>query len=194
MPHSICKRLQVGELKPTTISIQLKDYSVKYPMEAQEDVPLQVEKFFIPCSFVVMELEEDTQTPIILGCPFLVMIVAMIDVKNGKLSLQVGKEKLEFNLPQAIASPYLEDVCYRVDLLKKVVLEDMGTPSPPTDPLEACLIGICGNGVYPYSDEEIEIYAKVFNLAQPYLLRHQPREVLNVEIQSCNEDSKGAPS
>ena len=29
MPRSICKRLQVGELKPTTISIQLADRSVK---------------------------------------------------------------------------------------------------------------------------------------------------------------------
>jgi len=29
MPYSICKWLQVGELKPTTVSIQLADRSVK---------------------------------------------------------------------------------------------------------------------------------------------------------------------
>ena len=63
--------LQVGEFKPTTISIQLMDRYVKYPIGMLEDVPLQVGKFFIPCDFVVMEMEEDLQIPIILGRPFL---------------------------------------------------------------------------------------------------------------------------
>ena len=56
-----------------------------------------------------------------------------------------------------------------------------------------CLIDICGNGANPYTDEEIEIYAKVFNLAPPYFPRHRPREVLNVEVQPSNEDKKSAP-
>ena len=66
-----------------------------------------------------MEMEEDAQIPIILGCPFLATVGAMFDVKNGRLSFQVGEEKLEFNLSQAIASPSLEDACYQVDLLEK---------------------------------------------------------------------------
>ena len=33
MPFSICKKLQMGDLKPTTISLQLADRSVKYPWE-----------------------------------------------------------------------------------------------------------------------------------------------------------------
>ena len=60
-----------------------------------EDVPLKVGKFFIPCDFVVMEMEEDSQIPIILRRSFLSMVVAMIDVKNGHLSLHVCVEKLE---------------------------------------------------------------------------------------------------
>ena len=71
MPHFICKKLQVRDLKPTTISLHLADRSVKYPMGILEDVPLQVGKFFIPCDFVVMEMEEDSRIPIILGRPFL---------------------------------------------------------------------------------------------------------------------------
>jgi len=71
MPYSICKKLQEGELKPTTISLQLVDRSVKYPLGVLEDVPLQVGKFFIPCDFLVMEMEEDSRIPIILGRPFL---------------------------------------------------------------------------------------------------------------------------
>ena len=103
MPHSICKRLQVGGLKPTIISIELVDCFVKCPIRVLEDVPLQVGKFFIPYDFVVIEMEEDAQVRIILGRPFLATVGAMIDIKNGTLFLQVGEEKLKFNLSQAIA-------------------------------------------------------------------------------------------
>jgi len=92
-----------------------------------------------------------------------------------------------------VASSSLEDAWYRADLLEKVVLEEMKTLNPPLDALEACLISVCGNGVDPYLDDEIGIYAEVFNLAQPYLPRHQPREVLNVDVCPSNEDKKGAP-
>jgi len=44
-------------------------------------------KFFIPCGFVVMEIEEDSRISIILGKPFLATARAMIDINNGKLSL-----------------------------------------------------------------------------------------------------------
>ncbi|XP_048496202.1 uncharacterized protein LOC125495505 [Beta vulgaris subsp. vulgaris] len=60
-------KLQMGEPKPTRISLQLADKTVKYPLGILEDVPLRVGKFFIPCDFVVMEMEEDAQVPIILG-------------------------------------------------------------------------------------------------------------------------------
>ena len=50
----------------------------------------------------------------------------MIDAKNGCPSLYVGEEKLEFNLSKVMASPSLADVCYRVDIIDKVVFEEMG--------------------------------------------------------------------
>jgi len=94
-------------------------------------VPLEVGKFFIPYDFVFMEIEEDAQIPIILWHPFMATAGAMINVKNGRISLQLGEDKLEFNLSQAITSLSLEDESYRVDLLEKVVLEEMVMPSPP---------------------------------------------------------------
>ncbi|XP_021765841.1 DNA damage-inducible protein 1-like [Chenopodium quinoa] len=95
MPLSICKKLEMGELKPTRISLQLADRSVKFPLGVLEDVPLRVGKFFIPCDFVVMEMEEDAHVPIILGRPFLATVVAIIDMKNGKITFEVGDEKME---------------------------------------------------------------------------------------------------
>ncbi|XP_057986612.1 uncharacterized protein LOC131171160 [Hevea brasiliensis] len=100
MPLSICEKLKVGELKPTTISLQLADRSIKYPVGILENVPLKVGKFFIPMDFMVLEIEEDVRTPIILGRPFLATAGANIDVKNGRLKLKVGEEEIEFNLFQ----------------------------------------------------------------------------------------------
>lgn len=85
MPHSVYEKLGIGEIKPTRMSLQLADRSVR--------LPLQVGKFFIPVDFVVIEMEEDQQISIILGRPFLATAGAVIDVKNGKLTLQVGEEK-----------------------------------------------------------------------------------------------------
>ena len=59
-----------------------------------------------------MEMEDGAQIHIIFGQPFLTIAGAMINVKNGKLSLPVGDETLEFNLAQAIVAPTLEDSYY----------------------------------------------------------------------------------
>ena len=121
MPYSICKKLQVGELNPTTVSLQLADRSVKYPQRILEDVPLQAGKFFIPCDFIIIDMEEYFHIPIILGRPFLATAGAMIDVKNGRLSLQVGNERVEFHLLQVMVNPTLDGTCCRVGVLKRVL-------------------------------------------------------------------------
>ena len=94
-----------------------------------------MEKFFIPCDFVVIETEEDSCIPIIFGRPFLATAGAMIDVKNGKLSLQVGDEKVEFSLPQVMASPTSGDSCCRVDILEKALNQEGKTHMSVEDPL-----------------------------------------------------------
>ncbi|XP_057993046.1 uncharacterized protein LOC110667805 [Hevea brasiliensis] len=118
MPLSICEKLKVGDLKPITISLQLANRSIKYPVWILENVPLKVGKFFIPVDFIVLEMEEDVRTPIILGRPFLATAGANIDVKNGKLKLTVGEEEIEFNLFQHSKEPAVMNSCYRVDVIE----------------------------------------------------------------------------
>ncbi|XP_010681877.2 uncharacterized protein LOC104896782 [Beta vulgaris subsp. vulgaris] len=48
MPLSICEQLNMGELKPTRISLQLADRTVKFPLGILEDVPLRVGKSLFP--------------------------------------------------------------------------------------------------------------------------------------------------
>eukprot|EP00257_Ricinus_communis_P016231 XP_015574332.1 uncharacterized protein LOC107261208 [Ricinus communis] len=121
MPLSICKKLQMGELKPTRISLQLADRSGKFPLGILKDVPLRVGKFFVLCDFVVMEMEEDAKVPIILGRPFLATGGATIDMKNGKITFEVGDEKVEYSLTSSIGSPSKKETIYRVDALDETV-------------------------------------------------------------------------
>jgi len=155
----------VGELKSTTIFIQLVDRSVKYLIRMLEDVPLQVLKFSIPCDFVVMEMEKDSQIPIILGRPFLAIAGAMIDVKNGRLSLHLGEEKLEFNFSKVMASASLENACYRVDVIDKVVFEETGPLNSPSDPLKACLLVTLYKRIEVQLGDEREVYAHILDMA-----------------------------
>jgi len=65
IPLSICKKLNLGELKPTGMSLQLADRSIKYPVGIIEDVPFRIGQLYIPIDFVVMDISEDSLTPIL---------------------------------------------------------------------------------------------------------------------------------
>lgn len=83
MPLPICKKLKLGEFKPTTISFQLADWLMKYPKEVLENISLKVSKFFISMDFVVFDIEEDIRIPVILRRPLLATARATLNVKNG---------------------------------------------------------------------------------------------------------------
>ncbi|XP_057993058.1 uncharacterized protein LOC131174040 [Hevea brasiliensis] len=139
MPLSICQKLEVGELKPTTISLQLADRSFKYPVGILGNIPIKVGKFFISVDFVVLEMEEDVQIPIILGKPFLATARAVIDVKNGWLTLKVGDEEVEFNLFSMTKHKLEPDQCFKVDIVDKQVEEEFHK-AHPEDALEAYIV------------------------------------------------------
>jgi len=52
-----------------------------------EDVAIKVGDLYVSIEFVILEIKEDSHTPVILRRPFLVIIGRRIDVKNGKLFL-----------------------------------------------------------------------------------------------------------
>ena len=89
MPLSIFRKLGLGEVKPTTVSLQLADRSIKHPRGIIEDVLVKVDKFIFPADFIVLDMEEDKDVPLILGRPFLATGRTLIDVHQGKLILIV---------------------------------------------------------------------------------------------------------
>ncbi|XP_074293260.1 uncharacterized protein LOC141620235 [Silene latifolia] len=137
MPLYLFKKLHLEDLKPSKISIQLADRLVNYTLGVIEDVPLKVAKLVILWDFFVMDMPEDNHVPIILGRPCLAMGGAMIDVKSGKLSLQVGEDKVEFELTKSMEAPFLGDTCCIVDILENP-MEEHDPQDTCMDPLETC--------------------------------------------------------
>ena len=75
LPYCIYKHLGLGELKPTSITLCLADRSVKIPRGIIEGVLVQVDNFYYPGDFVVLDIDplvkEANYVPIILGRPSL---------------------------------------------------------------------------------------------------------------------------
>ncbi|CAO2830619.1 unnamed protein product [Amaranthus hypochondriacus] len=99
MPFSVYQRLpNVGSLLQTSMTLQLADRSIRHPKGIVKDIPVFVGNLVFPCDFVVMDIPENTRTPIILVKLCLATAGAIIDVKRGKLTLEVGEEKMVFEL------------------------------------------------------------------------------------------------
>ena len=136
MPLSIFKRLGLGEARPTTVTLQLADRSLKHSRGIIEDVLVKVDKFIFPADFIVLDMEEDKEISIILGRPFLATGRAMIDVQRGELKLRVQEDEVKFNVFEAVRHPAESDTCFMVEIVEAIVSSQSGL----TDPLEASLV------------------------------------------------------
>ena len=93
----------------------MADKSIKYPLGVLGNVPTKVEKFIIPADFVVMDIEEDPEIPILLGRPFLVTAGVVIDMKNGKIKVEVNDESIVFDVYKLIKTSPPIEVCERIN-------------------------------------------------------------------------------
>ncbi|GJY25638.1 reverse transcriptase domain-containing protein [Tanacetum coccineum] len=71
MPYSLNAKLSLETLKPTKVSVILVDRSFQYPIGIAENMLVEVGKFTFPVDFIILEMEEDSKVPLILGRPFL---------------------------------------------------------------------------------------------------------------------------
>ena len=105
MPLSIFRKLGHEEQTTTMVSLVMADHSIKHPRGIVEDVLVKVGGLIFPADFIVLDMEEDKDIPVILGRPFLATGGAIIDVKQGKLTLQVDDEKVTFNVYKSMKCP-----------------------------------------------------------------------------------------
>ncbi|GJW22738.1 reverse transcriptase domain-containing protein [Tanacetum coccineum] len=76
--------------KPAKETLLPKPYKTKITIA--ENMLVEVGKFTFPVDFVILEMEEDSKVPLILGRPFLHTADEFIRVKQKQLNLGVGTE------------------------------------------------------------------------------------------------------
>ena len=58
----------------------------------------KIDKFIFLVDFVVLDMEEDREIPLILGRSFLATGRALINVHSSNLTLSVNNEEVHFNI------------------------------------------------------------------------------------------------
>jgi hypothetical protein len=141
LPYSVYLQLGLGELKPTSMTLQLADQSVKIPRGIVEDVLIMVDKFYFPVDFIVLDTEPvqnvGVQIPAILGRPFLATANALIICRIGVMKISFGNMKMELNIFDISKRPRESDEVGSACLIKEI-LEEVTEESSTEDPLEAC--------------------------------------------------------
>ncbi|XP_038889279.1 uncharacterized protein LOC120079183 [Benincasa hispida] len=102
MPLSIFKKLNIGNARPTIVTLQLVDRSITHPEGKIEYVLVQVDKFIFPADFIILDYEADIEVLIILGRLFLATGRALIDIQKGELTIRVDDQQVKFNVLNAL--------------------------------------------------------------------------------------------
>ncbi|GJZ45786.1 reverse transcriptase domain-containing protein [Tanacetum coccineum] len=107
------------------MSVRLADRSFQYPVRIAEYMLVEVGKFTFPADFVILEMEEDSKVPLILGQPFLHTTDAVIRVKQKQLNLGVGTKRMIFNINSVMKHSYSnDDTCFSIDVIDEILAED----------------------------------------------------------------------
>ncbi|XP_071708050.1 uncharacterized protein [Rutidosis leptorrhynchoides] len=117
MPHSLYERLGLGPLKPTRNRIRLANHSFDTAIGIAEDILVIIDSLVFPVDFVIMEMKEDLQVPLILGRPFLATADTIILVQRNQLNIGVGEERVTINIREAMKQPINtdDDECSALD-------------------------------------------------------------------------------
>ena len=130
LPYSVYVDLGLGELEPTNITLQLADRSVKIPRGIVKDVLVQVDKFYFPVDFVVLDTQpmvnQGTQFPVILGRPFLATANAIIHCRGALMTLSFGNMTVNLNIFNVIKGMRDEEDMWEINMVDSVVQKILG--------------------------------------------------------------------
>ena len=83
-----------------------------HPRGVSEDLLVKVGPFIFPADFVILDMEEDKNLPLILGRPFLTTGRALIDVEAGELIMRFQNQHIVFNVFESMKYPSVADECF----------------------------------------------------------------------------------
>ncbi|GKC93579.1 retrovirus-related pol polyprotein from transposon TNT 1-94 [Tanacetum coccineum] len=85
MPFSTYTNLGLGDLAHTRLIVEVADRTIKHPGGNAGNVLVKIGKFIFPIDFIILDISDDDDVPLILRRPFLSTAHAKIDVFKRKL-------------------------------------------------------------------------------------------------------------
>ena len=127
LQYSVYVQLGFGELKSTSITLQLADRSVKKLRGIIEDILIKVDKLYYLVNFIVLDIEPavnvEIEGPIIFGRPILATANALIHCRTGVIKLSFGNVTVELNVFDISRQPFEYEEIRSTCLIKEIVEE-----------------------------------------------------------------------
>ena len=197
LPYSMYKQLGLGELKPTSITLSLANRSIKIPKGTIEDVLIQVDRFYYPVDFVVLDTEPvavgANHVPIILGRPFLATSNAIINCRNGVMQLTFGNMTLELNIFH-LSKRHMhseEDDCEEICIID-AILEEQANEQQVQDLLTPELSECAEEQKEPQGMSLVQGYWRRKIEILPLLTGDEPKEPQQLELKPLPVELKYA--
>jgi len=120
----MARKLGFVQYKPCDLTLILADRTSRRPFGLLEDVPVMINGVEVPIDFVVLEMDEESNDPQILGRPFLASAGVVIDVKQGKINLNLGEDfKMKFEIRNTMKKPTIERQTFLVEEMGQLANE-----------------------------------------------------------------------
>ncbi|XP_012480872.1 uncharacterized protein LOC105795757 [Gossypium raimondii] len=128
MPLPTFRKLGIGHMKSTAVTLQLADGSLAQLEGKIKDVLVHVDKFVFSADFIIIDRESNKEAPIILELPFLATGQTLIDVYQGELTMRLNDEQVTFSVFESVQCNNKEE-CHTVDVLDDLIEEEFNGQS-----------------------------------------------------------------
>lgn len=95
---SVIQRIIDLDMNQTKMTLQPVDKSIKRPSRIAEDILFKVDRFLFLVDFVVMDIEEDNEVPLILGRLLRKITRMLINIDDGNTNVRVQDKEVSFNI------------------------------------------------------------------------------------------------
>lgn len=123
MSLSMLKTIGNVKILPTKMAFQLVGRSTKHPYGMVEDLLAKVDKFYFSVDFVIVDIEEDSEVPLMIGKSLMKIAKVIIYVDDGKFKVRVEDDEMNFIAFEALKYPTQNKECFRMDVLEKICMD-----------------------------------------------------------------------
>ncbi|XP_054817817.1 uncharacterized protein LOC129317530 [Prosopis cineraria] len=171
MPTHIYSSLNLGGLQDCSVILQLADRSIRKPKGFLEDILVKVKDLVFPADFYVLDMQEGGQGILVLGRPFMMTSSTILNMKEGKLTMEFLDNMIEFNIFDSLKNSYVNYSLHFVDCIDDTldgIIDEVSMPPNLDD--------VASLPSFTYSCTHDSICVNCNNIVfNPFVPNHSPR-------------------